>query len=197
MFTIKKKVRRLLIFCFAGLAVAAVGFVLKDFIFPRYEKVTDQVLEVQTEADISYSVHLKDNPIFGQSILPEDGYYLKPFIDYVDVTCNLSASADKATDIEATTTVDVSLVSQLGSGDDAEVIWEKTQTYAPAETSISADGQMSLDRIVKLDFAQYDALINELIDEYDLVTDYYIKVLFSAVVSAGYDGEMVGKTTGL
>ena len=193
MFTIKRKVRRLLILCFTVLAFAAAFFALKDLVFPRYEKVTDQVLEVQSEASISYNVNLKNNPVFGEDTLPEGGYYLKPFMDYVDITCLLSASADQAADIESTTSVDVVLVSQLGSDDDAEVIWEKTQSYAPTETSTSTDGQLVVERTVNLDFAQYDELINNLIDEYDLVTDYYIKVLFSATVSADYNGETVEK----
>ena len=193
MFTMKRKVRRLLIYCFAGLAALAAVFGLRDLVFPRYEKVTDKLLEIKSEAVISYSVYLTDNPVFDDASLPEGGYYIKPFIDYVDVACRLSANADQASDIEATTAVDVALVSQLGTEEEAVVIWEKTKAYAAAETVTSSEGTIDAERAIKLDFAQYDTLISGLIEQYDLVTDYYIKVLFTATVHAEHEGEMVEK----
>jgi hypothetical protein len=180
-----------LIICFAGLAAFAAVFGLRDLIFPRYEKLTDKLLEIESEAFVSYSVHLNDNPVFDDAALPEGGYYIKPFIDYVDITCRLSANADQAADIDAVTAVDVTLVSQLGNDEDAQVIWEKTKTYAPEETVSSSEGAIDAERAIKLDFAQYDTLISELIEQYDLVTDYYIKVRFYATVHAQYEGETV------
>ena len=179
MFTMKRKLRIALIVSFAGLATFAAVFGMRDLIFPRFEKVTYKLLEVESEASISYFVHLNDNPVFDGAELPEGGYYIKPFIDYIDVVCNLSANAGQNAPLEAVTAVDVTLLSQLGNDEDAEVIWEKTKTYAAAETISSSEGELYADRSIKLDFAQYDTLISELIEQYDLVTDYYIKVHFS------------------
>ena len=193
MFTIKRKVRRLLILVFSCLAVLAAGLSVRGLIFPRYEKITEKTLEVQSEAVVSYNVHIKDNPVFKEDTLSEGGYYIKPFTDYIDVTCMLSTSSDKPADIEATTSIDVILVSQLGTDDEAEVIWEKVEEYAPEETSESGDGNIEIERSVQLDFTQYDSLINELIDDYELITDYYIKVLFNVSVRAAYNNETVEK----
>lgn len=189
MYTIKRKTRKLLILVFSSLAVLVAGLALKDLVFPSYEMVAEKVLQVQSDVSMNYKVHMKDNPIFKGNTLSEGGYYLKPFTDYINITCTFSANADQPVDMQATTRIDVVLVSQLGSADEVELIWEKTEMYAPPETILSGNGVLQSKRSVKLDFARYDALINELIEDYDLVTDYYIKVVFNTTVEAAYGDE--------
>ena len=182
MLILKKKVRDKLRVVFILLVIAMAVLVLLELLIPKYEMVKTNLFEADGEARISYDVNLIDNPIFDKKELPEGGYYLKPFTDYVDINCSLSVNSDEAADIVTQNSIDVSLVSQLGSDDEPEVIWEKKQEVAAPVTEQSSDGTIDLERNVKLYFEEYDALVNELIDEYDLYTDYYIKVTFNTTV---------------
>jgi hypothetical protein len=159
------------------------GLIVAEFVIPKYELVKTNVLEAKGEARISYDVYLKDNPIFDESKLAEGGYYLKPFTDYIDIKCYLSVSSDEPVEIHTVNSIDVMLVSQLGSADEVEVIWEKKEAYATPVVDQTGDGVIEVERRAKLYFDDYDSLVNELIDEYELLTDYYIKVQFNTTVT--------------
>lgn len=189
MLSLKKKVRDKLGIVFILLVIVMAVLVLIELLVPKYEMVKTNLFEADGEARISYDVNLLDNPIYDKQELPEGGYYLKPFTDYVDINCLLSVSSDVAADIVTENSVDVSLVSQLGSDDEPEVIWEKKETLAKPVVQQTSDGTINIERNVKLYFEEYDNLVNELIDEYDLFTDYYIKVMFNTTVKVTYGEE--------
>jgi hypothetical protein len=180
---IKRKVRKTLIFVFVILALAMVGLGAAELFLPKYEVVTTSVLRADGQARISYDVYLKDNPVFEERKLSEGGYYLKPFTDYVDIKCYLSVSSDEPIEITTVNSIDLVLVSQLGSDDDVQVIWEKKEEYAAPVTDYSSDGVIEVERGAKLYFEEYDRLVNELIDDYELLTDYHIKVLFNTNIT--------------
>ena len=185
---LKKSIRIALIITFCTVALLAIGFLLAKIFLPDYQLIDEVVAQAEGEARIEYEVHLTDNPIYKEKALDEDNYYLKPFTGYVDMNCTVDLKSDDPVQIETVNGVDVILISQLGSNDEAEVIWQKEYIYAKQETDYSDTGEISLARQVRLDFASFDALVTQLIDEYDLMTDYLIKVKFNVLATLIYDG---------
>ncbi len=177
-----KKNRQIAILISIVLACIIAGLLLIEIVLPKYSSKIDSVFAAKAAADIEYSVHLIENPIYDQDILPSGGYYLKPFTDFISITCDLSVESDEDIDVQAEDSIDVVLVSQLGNADEINVIWEKKQVYARPQLTISEKGLLKSQRKMKLYFSSFDELVDELVEDYDLITDYFIKVTYNCAI---------------
>ena len=164
------------------------GLIAMELFLPEVELVKTSLLKGTGETSMDYTVHLKDNPVTDQTEMEAGQYYLKPFVDYFDVQCDLNLELDHEANYTLTDKMDVVLVSQVGTDEERKVIWEKSETKAKLEESAGVGNTIQSNRSVRVRFENYDALVNSLVDEYDLLTDYVIKVVYEATVTLDYNG---------
>lgn len=188
MYTLKKQTRSILFIVFSVIIAALLGLGALELFLPDVELVKESLLNGTGTSTISYTVYLKENPVTNQREMEQGQYYLKPFVDFFEVSCDFVMDADREADFSLVDKIDVILVSQVGTDETTKVIWEKTNTGAPLQETSSFGKSISSNRSIRLRFESYDALVSSLIDEYDLVTDYVIKVVYYATVTLNYGG---------
>jgi len=188
MYTMKKQTRGILFFVFSIIIVALIGLIALELYLPNVELVKESLLNGTGSSTMSYTVHLKENPVTDKQEMEQGKYYLKPFVDYIDISCDFVLDADHEASFVLNDKIDVMLVSQVGTDEETKVIWEKVTSGAPLQESKNTGSSITSNRTIRLRFEGYDALVNTLIDEYDLVTDYVIKVVYDGTVLIDYNG---------
>lgn len=188
MYTLKKQTRVTLFVAFSIIIVALLGLIALELFMPEVELVKTSLLSGTGVSTMDYTVQLKDNPVTDESEMEAGQYYLKPFVDSIDVVCDLKLDLDQKAKYTLKDKIDVVLISQVGTDDEVNVIWEKADTKAKlVETAGEGDSIVS-SRNVRVRFESYDALVDSLIDDYELLTDYVVKVVYTAQVTIEYDG---------
>lgn len=173
---------------FSVIILALLGLIALELYMPDVELVKESLLEGTGSSTMSYTVHLKDNPVTDENEMEQGQYYLKPFVDYLDVSCDFALSTDREVSFVLNDKIDIVLVSQVGTEDETKVIWEKVNVGAPLQETGSVGQSIASNRSIRLRFENYDALVNSLIEQYDLVTDYVIKVVYDATVTIDLNG---------
>ncbi len=188
MYTLKKRIRTTLFVVFSILIVALLGLIAFELYFPDVELVKESILKGNGTSSMSYTVHLNENPVTDEREMEQGKYYLKPFVDYVEVACDFALDTDHTANFVLNDKIDVVLVSQVGTDEETKTIWEKASTGAPLKETKNDGQSIQSSRSIRLRFDNYDTLVNSLIDDYDLVTDYVIKVVYDGVVTINYNG---------
>ena len=173
---------------FSVIIAVMLGLAAFELFMPGFELVKVALLKSAGTATMSYTVHLKENPVTDARKMEQGKYYLKPFIDYLDVACSFAMDADREVSYTLQDKIDIILVSQVGFDQETKAIWEKTYVGAPVQETSGAGRSIESGRSARLRFESYDALVNTLIEEYDLVTDYVIKVVYDATIEVEYNG---------
>ncbi len=168
--------------------LALLGLIALELYVPDVEMVKEPLLEGTGSSTMSYTVHLKENPVTDKRELEQGQYYLKPFVDYLDISCDFALNTDREANFVLNDKIDVILVSQVGTEEETKVIWEKVNDGVPLQETDSVGQSIASSRSIRLRFENYDTLVNSLIEEYDLVTDYVIKVVYNATVTIDYNG---------
>ena len=188
MYTLKKQTRTTLFIVFSIIIVALLGLAALELYMPDVELVKESLIKGNGSSTMSYTVHLKENPVTNEPEMEQGQYYLKPFVDYVDVSCDFELETDHEASFILNDKIDIVLVSQVGTDEEVKTIWEKANTGAPLLETKNAGQTIASSRNIRLRFENYDALVNSLIEEYDLVTDYVIKVVYDGTVTIDYNG---------
>ncbi len=188
MFTLKKKTRVILFIAFFAVIAILIGLIVMEFMLPDIQWDNETLIKGTGSSKITYTVNLNDNPVFDERQRTLDQYYLKPFIDYIDINCDLALYMDQATNLAVVDQVDVFLISQVGTNEDVKVIWEKGKPFALPLKTEAMDQTIHSNRNIRLRFNDYDVLVASLIDDYELVTDYVLKVAYEATVTIDFDG---------
>lgn len=188
MYTLKKQTRTILFIVFSLVIAALLGLIALELYLPDVELVKESLLNGTGSSTMSYTVHLKENPVTDERELEQGQYYLKPFVDYLDVSCDFALDTDREANYVLNDKIDVVLVSQVGTEEETKVIWEKVNVGAPLQQTDNVGQSIASNRSIRLRFESYDALVNSLIEEYDLVTEYVIKVVYDATVLIDYNG---------
>lgn len=178
----------MLFIVFSVIIAALLGLIALELYLPDVELVKESLLKGTGSSTMSYAVHLKENPVTDERKLEQGQYYLKPFVDYLDVSCDFALDTDQEVKFILNDKIDVVLVSQVGTEEETKVIWEKVSAGAPLQETNNVGQSIASNRSIRLRFENYDALVNSLIEEYDLVTDYVIKVVYDATVTIDYNG---------
>jgi len=173
---------------FTIIIAALIGLIALELYMPDVELVKESLLTGTGSSTMSYTVHLKENPVTDERELEQGQYYLKPFVDYLDVSCDFQLDTDHEATFVLNDKIDVVLVSQVGTDEETKTIWEKVNAGAPLLETTNAGQSIASNRSIRLRFENYDALVNNLIEEYDLVTDYIIKVVYEGTVTIDYNG---------
>jgi len=187
MYTLKKQTRTILFIVFSIIMVAMLGLIAFELYFPDVELVKESLLNGTGTSTMSYTVHLNENPVTDKREMEQGQYYLKPFIDYFEVNCDFVLDTDQAASFVLNDKIEVVLVSQVGTEEETKTIWEKVNTGAPLKETKNDGQSIQSSRSIRLRFESFDTLVNSLIDEYDLVTDYVIKVVYDGVVTINYN----------
>ncbi len=188
MYTLKKQTRTILFIVFTIAIVALIGLIALELYMPDVELVKESLLKGTGSSTMSYSVRLKENPVTDEREMRQGQYYLKPFVDYLDISCDFQLDTDHEATFVLNDKIDVLLVSQVGTDEETKVIWEKVYPGASLLETTDVGQSIASNRSIRLRFDNYDALVNSLIEEYDLVTDYVIKVVYDATVNIDYNG---------
>lgn len=188
MYTLKKQTRTLLFIVLIIIILALLGLIALELYVPDVEMVKEPLLEGTGSSTMSYTVHLKENPVTDKRELEQGQYYLKPFVDYLDISCDFALNTDREANFVLNDKIDVILVSQVGTEEETKVIWEKVNDGVPLQETDSVGQSIASSRSIRLRFENYDTLVKSLIEEYDLVTDYVIKVVYNATVTIDYNG---------
>lgn len=178
----------MLFIVFSIIIVALIGLSALELYMPGVELVKESLLNGTGTSTMSYSVHLIENPVTDEREMKQGEYYLKPFVDYLDVSCDFTLNTDQDVNFILDDKIDVILVSQVGTDQESKTIWEKTNEGAPLQETKSVGQSIESSRSVRLRFENYDALVDTLIEDYDLVTDYIIKVVYNGTVTIDYNG---------
>ncbi len=178
----------MLFIVFSIIIAILIGLIMFELFMPDNELIKESLLKGTGSSTMSYTVHLKENPVTDARELEQGQYYLKPFVDYLDVTCDFALDADQEASFVLKDKIDIVLVSQVGTDEETKVIWEKTNAGAPLQETSNVGQSITSQRSIRLRFENFDALVNSLIEEYDLVTDYVIKVVYDATVTLDYHG---------
>ncbi|HWR30745.1 MAG TPA: DUF5305 family protein [Negativicutes bacterium] len=188
MYTLKKQTRTILFIVFSIAIAVLIGLIALELYMPDVELVKESLLKGTGVSTMAYTVHLKENPVTDEREMKQGQYYLKPFVDYLDVTCDFQLDTDHEATFVLNDKIDVILVSQVGTDEETKVIWEKVYAGASLLETTDAGQSIASNRSIRLRFDNYDALVNSLIEEYDLVTDYAIKVVYDGTVNIEYNG---------
>ncbi len=188
MYTLKKQTRTILFIVFSIIIVALVGLGALELYMPEVELVKESLLNGTGSSTMSYTVHLKENPVTDEREMKQGQYYLKPFVDYLDISCDFVLNTDREANFVLNDKMDVVLVSQVGTDEETKIIWEKVNDGAPLQETKNTGQVIESSRNIRLRFENYDALVNSLIEDYDLVTDYVIKVVYSGTAIIDYNG---------
>ena len=188
MYMLKKQTRAILFIAFSVMIVALIGLIVFEIYMPNVVLVKEALLKGTGASTMTYTVHLNENPVTDERVMEQGKYYLKPFVDYIDVDCNFALDMDQEASYVLQDKIDVVLVSQVGTQEEVKVIWEKPSAAAPLLETKSVGQSIQSTRSTRLRFENYDALVNSLIDDYELVTDYVIKVVYDATVTIDYNG---------
>ncbi len=167
MYTLKKRIRTTLFVVFSILIVALLGLIAFELYFPDVELVKESILKGNGTSSMSYTVHLNENPVTDEREMEQGKYYLKPFVDYVEVACDFALDTDHAANFVLNDKIDVVLVSQVGTDEETKTIWEKASTGAPLKETKNDGQSIQSSRSIRLRFDNYDTLVNSLIDDYD------------------------------
>lgn len=190
MYTLKKQTRAMLFIVFSIIIVMLIGLIVLELYMPDIELVKEALVQGAGSSKMTYIVHLNENPVTQERQMEQGKYYLKPFVDYIDVDCSFVLDTNLDAGFVLQDKIDVVLVSQVGTDEEVKVIWEKASTEAPLQEAASTGRSIQSARSIRLRFESYDALVNSLIDEYDLVTDYVIKVVYNVSVMIDYNGRV-------
>jgi hypothetical protein len=188
MHTLKKQTRAMLFIVFCIIIAILIGLIALELLTPDMELVKESLVKGTGSSTMTYTVHLNENPVTDEKQMPQGKYYLKPFIDYFDVNCDFALDMDKEASYVLQDKIDVVLVSTVGTEEDVKIIWEKATTKAPLIETESVGQSIQSNRNIRLRFEDYDALVNSLIDDYELVTDYVIKVVYDVTVTIDFNG---------
>ena len=145
---------------FSVIIIALLGLIALELYMPDVEMVKEPLLNGTGSSTMSYTVHLKENPVTDERELEQGQYYLKPFVDYLDVNCNFALETDREVSFVLNDKIDVVLVSQVGTEEETKVIWEKVNVGAPLQQTENVGQSIASNRSIRLRFENYDALVN-------------------------------------
>lgn len=176
MFTINKKIRKIFIIALSSLAIGMLAASILLYTFPGYESSTVTNLTCSGESNIDYSVTMTENPVYDEQVISDEKYYLKPFTVNVHLDCTLDVVTDVEAEIECSGKVYGVLISEIANDDSKDIVWEKYYEYVDIE-QINVTGQSAeLNQQVTVDLDEYEAITDSLINDYYILTDYYLKI---------------------
>ena len=118
MYTLKKQTRTILFIVFSIIIIALIGLIALEVFMPGAELVKESLLTGNGSSTMSYTVHLKENPVTDEREKEQGQYYLKPFVDYFDVVCDFQLDTDREASFMLSDKIDVVLVSQVGTDEE-------------------------------------------------------------------------------
>ncbi len=187
---LKKKTRNILIIILSLIAIVMLVLAAFEIFMPDFEIIKKSIFEAEGKSDITYKVHMKENPIYGKTTLPQEQYYVKPFIDHIEVNCDFVINSKDSAIIEATNRIDGVLISQIDGDEETEVVWEKTKNYAKPVLEKIEGNELAVNRSTNVYLEEFDTLVNKLIEEHNLLTDYVLQINFITDVKIEYQGEI-------
>jgi len=167
---------------------AAAGFVIV-WAFPGYETSTKTNLEAVCTSEITYSLLMEENPVYDSTKVDGEKYYLKPFTRYVNLDCKMNIATDKDADIECTTRVYGLLISEIVTEDGVDIVWQKRYDYQTNQTKSQSGTNLDVGRYAYVNLKNYDELADLLIEEYNIYTDYYLRIIFESDILISFNGE--------
>lgn len=180
MFTLMKSTRGVFIGVLLAIAVAMLALTALIYLFPGYEQSKKTQLEATSTATIDYSVLMDENPVYENTVVKDEKYYLKPFTGYIDIECTLDIMLDTVADIECSHQVYALLISEISVEDGKDIVWEKRYSYSKLQEETITGTQMNVSRQLYVDLEDYDELTTLLMNSYNILTDYYLRVVFES-----------------
>lgn len=183
MFTINKNTRKIFIIALSLVAIGMLGASILLFLFPGYESSQVTSLTCNGESNIEYSVTMTENPVYEEEVISDEKYYLKPFTVNIHLECSLDVVTDAEADIDYSGKVYGMLISEITNDDTKDIVWEKHYNYVDIEKENDTGQSAKLNQQVTIDLEEYEAITDSLINDYYILTDYYLKIYYENEVT--------------
>ncbi len=120
-------------------------------------------------SNLDYNVYLKDNPFYDMKYLPKDKIYVASLIDYIDADFDYIFKSDESIGLEYTYYVRASV---LINNSDGKNIFKKEDTLLDKKSFSDVNKDtFSVNENVKVDYAKYNKLASDFIDQLNITAD--------------------------
>ena len=144
--------------------------------------------ELYTEKNsIDYRVYLKENPFFETSYLEKNKTYITSLIDYIEASFNYNINFSEM----VSGSINYQIIAEITADKEGNNIgnyWTKRYELTEVETKeIKSKSQYLLSLNNKIEYNNYNDLINQFVKEYDLQAESNLKV--ALVVTGNVKGD--------
>ncbi len=144
-------------------------------------KYIDEVHFVE-EGKVNYSVYLKDNDYFEEDYLPEGKQYIASLIEYVDANFLYTFDGYDENDYEYEYSITADLVAHE-KNNPKEVLYEKEFILKDIQ-KIDNKNPFVINENVKINYDEYNSIINDFKSDYALSADSYLNVKLNVLWKA-------------
>lgn len=181
MMVVGKKVKSLIVIAMWILAVIAFAFTIIQIFNPGEQSLDKIVYSSKITSTMDYSVRLDDTPVYGgaKDAAPSK-YYVMPFTDYMTLNCSYTYTGSSEADITTNSYITAFLVSYILDADEEVELWKKEYTLSELESMQVIDTAAAGDESIRISFEEYTNLINQIEEEYNFRTSYYLMVVYTS-----------------
>lgn len=159
---INKSLRLGLIIIIAAITIILTFLIYNEAYNPGIEEKIASVYSYTNKGSVNYSVHLKPNNLYNESVLEAGNLYITEFVDYIDANLKYEFAGDKSDNIKANYSIIAKVQGLIIESDEIKNIWEKDFSIVPGKTINSYEDKISINENVKLNINEYNAFVKEI-----------------------------------
>lgn len=157
-----KNTRKKLIIIFIITAIIFSYLVYNEMYNPGFVEQKNPVYTYINKSSIDYSVHLKPNNLYNDSVLEDGKLYITEFVDFIDTNLKYEFAGDKSENIKANYSIIAKVQGLIIESDKIKNIWEKDFPIVSGKTISSYEDKISINENVKLNLNEYNSFVKEI-----------------------------------
>lgn len=158
-----------------GMILLLYGIITKDYIRIGYKE----------DNSINYKVYLKDNPYFEVPYLGENRTYIASLIDYIDIDYKYTIDFTKPVSGKYKYYIRASIYANKPNGETGYYWFKDYSLSDPQEFDIQDTQSFMITKNVKLNYDEYNQILNSFKKEYSMQTNgqLYVSMIVESVTS--------------
>lgn len=169
-----KKINKFMLTFILVMLFSILGYVLVKLGKNNYEEIQ---VKYEEKSNIAYKVYLKENDFFDKEYLGMNETYITSLIDYLDIDFNYELKLDEKMDGDYSYYIKGIISADQANGGNSNY-WKKEYTLTETrDVEYLKRDKIEINSNVKINYQDYNDLLNTFKQEYGLAVDGKLKVM--------------------
>lgn len=182
--SMNRTIRIILMLIFIILILASATGASLLFLMPKSETQQVELFNYKQDAMAGYTVHIKENEIYGAGSLGEGKVYLSELVTGIDTKLNYAFKGASEADLEGTYEVVAIMEGSQRVDRNDIIIWTKQYVLVPKTKFSASDGQFQLSPALNIDFINYRDFVATLSESLDFRFNSNLTVRMNVDITA-------------